>query len=357
MSAMDSDRFSPTQQALGFDYDEGHKEQSLTALVGIPLLVQAFRSLGLPASVKRNVSVKQRERGYDEATFVESFVILNAAGGECLDDFAYLRKDAVRELVGHDLPSSEAARHFLYQFHDEGKIEAARQLPAGKSNYIVGENEALRGLGQVNTDLVRELSQRGEPQKIATIDLDSTVIESWKQEPQATYLGGRGYQPMLALWAEMNLIMADEFRDGNVPAQQQPLPVARRAFQALPESVTDCYFRGATRRVRSRPAAYALFGVGQRATARGPFPATPLKPLRSSLSGRTRRAISDLLTPARSVSPPTFPLLPYSGESLHGGGFARGIRTAYPCHPKLLEVRHGFLGRTRRDGFGNTSWT
>ena len=51
-----SNRLCPTQQCLGFDYDEGHKEQSITALAGIPLLAQAFRSLGLPASVKRNVS-------------------------------------------------------------------------------------------------------------------------------------------------------------------------------------------------------------------------------------------------------------------------------------------------------------
>src|ERR1700720_4894603 len=97
---------SPSQQGLGFEYDEGHKEQNITALAGIPLLVQAFRSLGLPASVRRNVSVKRRERGYDEATYVESFVILNAAGGECLDDFAHLRSDAgLAELVGHELPS------------------------------------------------------------------------------------------------------------------------------------------------------------------------------------------------------------------------------------------------------------
>ena len=245
MRAMAANLPSPTQQGLGFEYDEGHKEQNITALAGIPLLVQAFRSLGLPASVRRNVSVKRRERGYDEATYVESFVILNAAGGECLDDFAHLRKDAVGELVGHELPSPEAARNFLYQFHDEEKIEKARkQLPAGKSSYIVEENEALRGLGQVNTDLVQELARRGEPQKIATIDLDSTVIESWKQQAQLTYQGGRGYQPMLALWAEMNLVVADEFRDGNVPAQQQPLAVTRRAFQALPPNMTEYYFRG-----------------------------------------------------------------------------------------------------------------
>jgi len=40
-------------------------------------VVQAFRSLGLPGSVQQHVTVKERERGYDEATFVESFVILN----------------------------------------------------------------------------------------------------------------------------------------------------------------------------------------------------------------------------------------------------------------------------------------
>jgi hypothetical protein len=38
--------------------------------------------------------------------------------------------------------------------------------------------------------------------------------------------------------------VADEFRDGNVPAVQEPLRVARRAFQSLPETVTEYYFRG-----------------------------------------------------------------------------------------------------------------
>lgn len=235
----------PAQRALGFAYDEGHAEQGLTALAGIPVLLQAFRSLDLPRSVARNVVVKQRQRGLEETGYVESFLVLNAAGGECLDDFAPLRQDGVRELIGHDLPSPEAARKFLYQFHEEGLIEQAQQrLLPGQVSYIPEENAALQGLGQVNTDLVRELARRGEPQKIATLDLDATVIASWKKEAQPTYQGGRGYQPMLALWAEMNVVVADEFRDGNVPALQEPLRVARRAFQSLPDSVTEYYFRG-----------------------------------------------------------------------------------------------------------------
>ena len=242
---MSLERFSPAQQPLGFEYDEGHAEQGLTALAGIPLLLQAFRSLDLPRSVERNVAIKQRQRGLDEAAYIESFLILNAAGGECLDDFAHLRKDGLKELIGHDLPSPEAARKFLYQFHDEQLIEQAQQqLEPGRVSYIPDENVRLQGLGQVNTDLVRELAQRGERQRIATIDLDATIIESWKKEALPTYQGGRGYQPMLALWAEMNVIVADQFRDGNVPALQEPLEVARRAFRALPESVNEYYFRG-----------------------------------------------------------------------------------------------------------------
>jgi len=245
MRQMSLQRRSPSQQPLSFDYDEGHAGQSLTALSGIPLLLQAFRSLDLPRSVQRNVSLKQRQRGLDEAGYVESFLILNAAGGECLDDFAHLRQDGLKDLIGHDLPSPEAARKFLYQFHEDQLIEQAQQrLGAGQVSYIPEESARLQGLGQVNTDLVRELARRGEPQKIATIDLDSTIIESWKKQALPTYQGGRGYQPMLALWAEMNVIVADQFRDGNVPALQDPLAVARRAYQALPESVIEYYFRG-----------------------------------------------------------------------------------------------------------------
>ena len=70
----------------------------------------------------------------------------------------------------------------------------------------------------MNQELVQEIGGRCADQKIATIDLDATVIESWKKQAQPTYQGGKGYQPVLASWAEMDLVVADEFRGGNVPA-------------------------------------------------------------------------------------------------------------------------------------------
>jgi hypothetical protein len=70
---------SPTESPWLFEVDPQPLEETLTARGGIPRVVQAFCSLGLPPRVKEHVRVKERERGYDEATLVERWVILPAA--------------------------------------------------------------------------------------------------------------------------------------------------------------------------------------------------------------------------------------------------------------------------------------
>src|ERR1035437_4513105 len=193
----------PTESPLLFEVDPQPIEETLTALGGIPLVVQAFRSLGLPQSVQEHVRVKARERGYDEATFVESFVILNAAGGECPEDFKRLRADpGLVEMIGHELPSPAAALQFLYAFHAKEKVEEAKQrrLPE-QIAYIPEETRPLEGLGRVNRDLVQRCGERCPDQRIATVDQDATIIESHKQQAFRTYEGVRGYQPLLAVWA------------------------------------------------------------------------------------------------------------------------------------------------------------
>jgi len=236
---------SPAAGEFLFEIDDEPLEECITAWGGVPLLVRAARSLDVPGLVQRHLQIKQRERGFDEATYIESFVVLNGVGGECLEDFDQLREDrGLQEMLGHEVPSAEAARKFLYQFHDPQKIEEAQQeLGAGQVSYIPAESGALAGLGRVNEEVVRELGRRSG-EKIATIDLDGTIIESCKRKAKLTYEGTRGYQPLLALWAELNVVVTEEFRDGNVPGLQAPLPVTRRAFQALPEGMKELYFRG-----------------------------------------------------------------------------------------------------------------
>ena len=88
--------------------------ETLTALGGVPLVVQPFRLLGLSASVRQQVPIKERPRGDDEAELVERLVILNAGGGECCEDLQRLREDpGWSETIGPGIASPGAARQFL----------------------------------------------------------------------------------------------------------------------------------------------------------------------------------------------------------------------------------------------------
>ena len=152
---------SPAEGEFLFEIDEQPLEESITAWGGVPLLARAIRSLDVPGSVRRHLHLKQRERGFDEATYVESFLVLNGVGGDCLEDFDPLREDAgLAEMLGHAIPSAEAARKFLYQFHDEGKIVEAQGVGDGTGELHPRGERAVAGVGRVNEEVVQELGRR-----------------------------------------------------------------------------------------------------------------------------------------------------------------------------------------------------
>lgn len=237
---------APPTPLLPFQLDPEPATETLTAFGGLPLVAQTFRSLGLPQSVARHLRLKQRQRGLDEVTMIESVVLLNAAGGDCLEDFRRLAEDpGLSTLLGHALPLPDAARKFLYAVHrDEAIATAKAQRPAGQVAFIPEDTEPLQGLAHVHVDLGRAVAARCPAQRMATIDQDATIHESHKREALPHYDGGRGYQPMTTVWAEMNLVVADQFRDGNVPASFTPVPVAQAAFAALPSTIQEYYYRG-----------------------------------------------------------------------------------------------------------------
>jgi hypothetical protein len=243
---LDTEAVKQSYGILPFVLEEVDGEGQVTPRAGLVTVAEAARGMGLREVVEREVVVKERDRGFTEWEFVESYLTLIAGGGECPEDLAVLgADDAFAKLLGHGIPSPSAGKKFLYAFHDEEQaVEDARQRELIPS-YVPGENAALVGLGRVNTHVVRQ-AQRACPERVATLDQDATIIESWKRVAAPTYEGTRGYQPMVVVWAEQDLIVADEFRDGNVPADCAPLRVVERAFRALPADVEQVYYRGDT---------------------------------------------------------------------------------------------------------------
>jgi hypothetical protein len=108
---------------------------------------------------------------------------------------------------------------------------------------LLGKNHAPAARCQGGGIFLSGIEQ-GQAQRIATVDEDATIMESHQAAAYGPYEGGRGDPPMVAVWAELDWVLADEFRDGNGPAQQDPLTCAKLAFAALPDTITQRYFRG-----------------------------------------------------------------------------------------------------------------
>ena len=198
--------------------------------------------------IEANLSLKARKRGFTEGEFVEAILLLQTAGGDCPEDARLLVGDRclVRGL-GFEMPKATALREFLERFHDEN-LEDLRPSRDLQKSFIVPPSGPVQSLQAVQAGMVQHIAKlyaaQGKGHSIATIDQDATIIESHKRAAQYHYEGGRGYQPMVAVWAEAELVVADEFRDGNVPARQAPLNCAKMAFAALPDTVRERYFRG-----------------------------------------------------------------------------------------------------------------
>ncbi len=231
------------QGVLPYVVETTHRSDAITAHAGLPLVVETMRGLGLEAAIRQHVRVRERQRGFSEARKIEALVMLMASGGDCIDDIEVLRADpGLCRLVGA-LPAADALRTFLYAFHDDDLIRQAQQRRApDQLAYIPQENPALQGLEKVNVELIRRVAARGKSTR-ATLDHDATIQESHKREALFHYKGGRGYQPSAIYWAEQDLVVADEYRDGNVPAGMNNLPLIQRGFASLPETITELFFR------------------------------------------------------------------------------------------------------------------
>ena len=146
---------------------------------------------------------------------VTSLVLLNLAGGECVEDLRLLEKDAGlgrvlrlaethgmprkerQELLGRwrkerrrSVPSASAVFRYLNRFHDEAE-EGKR--PAHTA-FIPAPTAGLLGLRQVNADLIG-LVQDHAQHKQATLDLDATLIETHKEQAQYCYKNTRPTSP------------------------------------------------------------------------------------------------------------------------------------------------------------------
>ena len=242
---MRREKFSARSLEMEF---EGGLQEAVTAHAGVALLVEVGRRSGVMATADRVLPSKKNPKGLTPGQMVESLVMLAALGGECLDDLQTMRQDeGLQAMVGYALPAPSTVRGWLEQCHE---AEAVAERPR-QGSFIPRESARLAGLREVERQGVRAYVAAVKPSGQVTLDVDAHLVESAKREALPTYEGFRGYQPLLVTWAETGLILADQFRDGNVPAGKDIAEVVDEAYEALPSRAD-----GWEVRVRSDSAAY-----------------------------------------------------------------------------------------------------
>ena len=255
------------QGVLPFSYECEPTESGMTALAGLPAYLELAAVAKLPDSIQRHLETCHlKQQGWTDTQIIMSLILLNIAGGDCVDDLRILERDEglVKILqrvgfTGHPrkerreqarrwrkerkraFPSSSVIFRYLKNFVND---ETEQQRVMGKA-YIPTPNEALQALERVNPDLL-SFAQKHSPQSEATLEMDASIVETSKQDAFFSYKGSQSYQPLSVRWAEQDLVTYSQFRDGNVPAAFQNLEVLQKTLDVLPRGVQKVYLRSDT---------------------------------------------------------------------------------------------------------------
>ena len=65
----------------------------MTALAGLPLYLDLAQVMGLSKSIQKHLKIRENSQGWTDSQVVLSLVLLNLAGGDCVDDLKIVEAD------------------------------------------------------------------------------------------------------------------------------------------------------------------------------------------------------------------------------------------------------------------------
>lgn len=203
-------------------YTIANTNDLLTGRGGLLCVAELMRQVGFSSWVERDFPKPGSNRGYSPAEVVTLWMLMLHEGGRCLEDVRHLREDkALRKLLGlRRLPSADMLGDWLRRLgKDEVGIDALVKI----NRRLLAL--ALRGCAEV------------------TLDIDATPVLCDKREAQRTYLGERGYMPMLGHIGETGQAAGCEFRAGNVPPAEDNAGFIKTCAAGLPAGVSVAHLR------------------------------------------------------------------------------------------------------------------
>jgi hypothetical protein len=193
------------QGVLSYKYEEEKQTGGMTALAGLPVYLDLASVLGVGDHIRTHMRVKAQ--GWTDEQMILSLILLNLAGGDCVDDLKILEKDeGFGKVLGRvetkglsrqqrraterrwrkkqyrSVPSPSALFRYLAAFH---YAEEEEKREKGKA-FIPAPNQHLSALVKVNRDFVASVQKR-HPRADATLDMDATLVATQKDDALFSY--------------------------------------------------------------------------------------------------------------------------------------------------------------------------
>src|SRR3990167_540031 len=121
---------------LPYSYDEEGTSSGLTGFAGLPIYLFFVRALGLPELIQQNVHLRENGEGYSASIMIICLVLINLAGGDCVQDLDMLSSDegllAILDRVESHLTDTKKCSH-----KEKKKNKKFKQKASGRGRGIV----------------------------------------------------------------------------------------------------------------------------------------------------------------------------------------------------------------------------
>lgn len=177
-----------------FNFKLGITKEKITPRSGIAVYAQILKNLDIDSLADKYMPMPGSNRGYRPSSYVIPLMLMLLSGGAHIEDLKELINDkALTGLLNIKIPSPSTFGDWM------------------RRNGRTG----LKGLNKVIAEVNKKVLSLDKNTEY-TLFIDPTMIESNKEDAFMTYMGFKGYRPVIAVLNEIPVIVFSEFRDGNV---------------------------------------------------------------------------------------------------------------------------------------------
>lgn len=195
----------------------------LTSFGGLGIYMDVLHDLGLVREMKWFAN---KQKGYGDDVICQAVILMQTAGATCFSDWeTMLADDGFMRLFPFPMSVDTIERYFR-------RLNLV-ELTAGKTKQ--GRSGYSLKLERLNKRLInRAYKSHGKPKTI-TLDIDATLMRSYNQEALYCYQEFKAYQPIVVYSPELDMVLAHEFRDGNVYAGWGYQRLIKRCIELFPK--------------------------------------------------------------------------------------------------------------------------